>query len=391
MATKRIDTVIVLRHDNTTAWESADAYILQDGEVGIGYLTRDDGTKVVVAKVGSGEKPWSDLPQIEGVFEEDQILTYDFGRHITTNGYVNAGGKGMTTSEWLMDALSEIKNPTVNQPSASISASAYIEGSSNTATSAEMGSRITAIGWNGTFNTGSYKDAENSDTYGTVEDKTSNSTGLSATDVTWAISNNKDEQKASTEDGKFTFTSDQYITVGNESSIEYVRIYAKADLDATNARTPLNNVGKAYAAGKITDKEWTGLSAAVSVSGYRKPFWGYKLTAEAIANPAEKTSYTSAIIRGLGKSGISNGDLPTTFVVPAGTKQVFFAAKAGVKSSLTVKNVTKEPATGVACNKIANAVNVEGANNYTATAYDVWYINLDAAFTAETTLSLTWA
>jgi hypothetical protein len=130
----------------------------------------------------------------------------------------------------------------------------------------------------------------------------------------------------------------------------------------------------------------------ISFTGYRKPFWGYKLTADAIdvADASGACLLTSAQIRGLQKSGTSVANLPTSYKVPKDTKQVFFAAKKGTKSSLTVKNVTKEPATSVACTKYTD-VSVAGANNAASTAYDVWVINLDAAFTGETSLSLTWA
>jgi hypothetical protein len=146
MAENRIlDTVIILRNDQTTAWEDANAYTLEPGEVGIGRLTRADGSEVVIAKVGNGADTWQDLPQIEGVLESDITLTYNFGRHKTANGSVDAGGKGMTMSEWLIDALSEVVRPKVNAPYTSLSAKAYIEGSTTAATSAEIGSRITAL------------------------------------------------------------------------------------------------------------------------------------------------------------------------------------------------------------------------------------------------------
>ena len=118
-----INTVIVLRNDQTTVWEESGVVMLK-GEVGIGYL--DNGN--VIAKLGDGQHSWKDLPQIEGVFETDQILTYNFGRHKTVNGKVNAGGKGMTTSEWLLDALSESLDPKTNYPTASLAAGTNLSG-----------------------------------------------------------------------------------------------------------------------------------------------------------------------------------------------------------------------------------------------------------------------
>ena len=392
MAEKVLQTVIILRNDQTTAWESADAYVLKNGEVGIGYLTRDDGTTAVIAKVGNNSAVWADLPQIEGVFEEDQILTYNFGRHKTSNGYVNAGGKGMTTSEWLLDALSEILTPTTNYPSVSLTGGAYIEGATSTATSAEIGSKITAIRWDGTFSAGSYKDNANSGTYGTKESKTSNSTGLSASNVTWSVSNNQDSQTATTEDGKFTLVSDDYIQLTAEASTTYAKITATATLDASKSYTPLNNVGAEYTAGRISgfDKNGTTTStkeASVNVSAYRKPFWGVLAASADLKNPE---AYTSADVRALSNSGTATKGFPSSLAVPAGSQMVVFFAKAGAYSSLTATD-DKAMNAGVTFTKVANAVNVKGANDFTETAYDLWYVDWKAGIGSAKQLTLKWS
>ena len=120
---QQINTIIVLRNDSTTNWASS-AYVLLSGEVGVGYMTVEKtingetkNVKVPIIKVGDGVNTWENLPQAEGVFEDDLTLTYNFGRYTTnTAGYVEAGGKGMTTSEWLTHALSNVQNPTVTEP-----------------------------------------------------------------------------------------------------------------------------------------------------------------------------------------------------------------------------------------------------------------------------------
>lgn len=363
----QINTIIVLRNDQTTNWEKS-SYKLLKGEVGIGYLANGN----VIAKLGDGEHTWTDLPQIEGVFEKELILTHDFGRYKKgTASYVETtDAKGMTTSQWLEHALSEVMNSSTTHPSSSVTVSA-------TGAGGEIGSYLTALTWDGTTSYGSY-------TWGTTGLNKSNS-------ATFDVSNSIDDQKATTEDGTFNL-GDKKIQLTQEASKSYAQITYKYKIDATNANYPLNNVGKPMTTGKVNTKEET-LVKDVNATAYRKPFWGWKSTAEALADPA---AITPAQVRALpndskGGSGTSTAGLPTSIKVPAGTKQVYFAAKAGTKSSLTVKNVTKEPATGVACTKKANAVAVEGANGFTATNYDLWYIDLDAAFTGETTLSLTWA
>ena len=91
-----------------------------------------------------------------------------------------------------------------------------------------------------------------------------------------------------------------------------------------------------------------------------------------------------------GDSGTSTGGVPSTFTVPADTKQVYFAVKAGTKSSLSVKNESSLNAP-VAFTKVASGVKVKGANNYDETAYDLWYANFDNATTGPAKLNLTWA
>ena len=93
--------------------------------------------------------------------------------------------------------------------------------------------------------------------------------------------------------------------------------------------------------------------------------------------------------------------ISTTITVPAGTKQVYFVFPAGKKSSLSIANKSALSAP-VACEKVASGVQVadyrgttkddagvETVNN--PTAYDLWYVNLDSAFSGEAELVLTWA
>ncbi len=374
MAEKQLNTIIVLRNDSSTDWADSNV-ILKAGEVGVSYLPNGN----VVVKAGDGINKWPQLKQVEGVFEQPVTLTQNFGYYndVPTGSYKTYDNTvGMTTSEFLLSALKKTVEPTITQPGASMTASATVENSDP-----EIGAKITALSWDGSTSNGSYK-------IGTA----TQSTGIASSNFTWAVSNNKDSQTATSIDGTFTLTSDKYITINTEGSATYATVSATVTIDPSSAKNPKNNLNE-DTTGKIIGFDTAGtttksLTANVAVTGYRKPFWGWKSTADALADPK---TITSAQVRALNKSGTSTGGLPTSLTVPAGTKQIFFAAKAGTKSTLTVKNVTKEPATGVACTKVANAVSVDGANGYTAVAYDLWYINLDAAFTGETNLSLTWA
>ena len=378
MATQQINTIIILRNDSTTAWESSE-YVMEPGELGVGYLEREGKDTVVIVKTGDGEHTWVDLPQVEGVFEEDLTLTYDFGRHKTSNGFVEVTAKGMTTSEWLLDALSEVKKPNITQPSITTTASVVGGG--------ELGAYVTGVKWTGTFTDGSYQ-------YGSSTNKNSTATGLDANDVTWAISNSVDTQTATTEDGTFTFNSNVYPQINSESSKTYATVTAKYTLDATDARIPLNNVGKPYEDGKIasitTQKTNT---AEAKATGYRKPFWAVLTTPYAEtkndAGAVTAIALTSADVREFSGKGTATRGLPTTLAVPEGSRQVIFAAKAGTYKSLTAKDGNAQDAT-VTFSKIANAVNVEGANGYTAAAYDVFEVTWGDPIASAKALKLTW-
>ena len=343
MAQNIIETVIVLRNDQTSNWESSD-YVLLAGEVGIGYLENGN----VIAKLGDGEHSWKDLPQLEGVFEEELTLTHDFGRYKTTNGFVKTDdAKGMTTSQWLVHALSETKEPAITQPTFGLTASA-------TGAGGEIGSYLTALNWDGTTTYGSYE-------YGP-------STGLGASDRTWSISNDIDNQTAVSEDGTFTLAETDRIQLTQEDSKTYAVITGTYNLDASKANDPVNNVGEATF-GKIQNMSGT-LIANVNATAYRKPFYGV-LSA---GNALDVNNLTSDIIRGLPKSGTSNTGLPTTLDVPAGTEMVIFAVKAGTRSKLTATD-NKAMNAEVGFTKVTKAVAVEGANNFDAVDYDIWYVD----------------
>lgn len=399
---QQINTIIVLRNDTKAAWEAEGSYILQSGEVGVGYMSRTvkdaEGNDVVkqvpIMKLGDGVNPWSKLPQAEGVFESDVILTSAFGRHTIPNtGYKNAGGAGMTTSEWLLDALSEVKDPTVTYPTASLSASFTQE----TNGTGEVGTYLVSATATGSSTDGKYQ-------YGTNTNNTANSKANTVT--TWTIKDKDGNQIALASSGTVTFAADARPQLTDTATTYAFSAIATLSAAAEGTYIPLNNVGAQAAHKKITGFDASGtnpkdLTATASLTGYRKPFWGWKDTANSLADPK---TITAAQIRALDKSGSSVGALPTSLEVPAGTKQLFFAAKAGTKSTLAIKNTTKEPATSVACTKVAGAVMVPGANNYGwdeekqayttdkgACSYDIWFVNLDSAFSDKTKLTLTWA
>ena len=385
MAQQQINTIIVLRNDETTAWEST-AYRLQKGEVGIGRLSIvKDGETInnVVVKVGDGSSAWNDLPQVEGVIEEELVLTHNFGRHKTANGKVAAGGVGMTVSQWLRDALSEVLNPKVNYPTASFVANGHV---TDTGTN-EVGSKIKEIKWKTTVGVGSYVGNDGSGTYGTANSATSNATGIQKGNVSWSISNecdNASTTKSGETTGSFAFAEEKYIQIDSTSSKTYTKFDATATIDASSAYVPFNNLGVAYPAGQIKgfDKNGTTTKSfndvAVNVTGFRNS-WYYVGT-------DCTTAVDSAFIRGTTAKNANTTSFGT-ITIPAGTKRVMIAIP-GVHSLTSVIDVdgmgldVKENFT------TTTGVKVNGANNYTAADYTV-FVNENANGMAATKFTFT--
>ena len=301
----QINTIIVLRHDTKEAWETENSYVLVPGEVGVGYMTVGEGDnekKVPIVKIGDGEHSWKDLPQAEGVFEDDVILTYNFGKHTTSNGFVNAGGKGMTTSEWLIDALSVTENPDVTLPEASISASF-------TPSSGETGTAITKVNWNGTFTDGTYE-------FGSTETK--NETDATKkkkanASATWVVKLG-DTQIGTTEDGSYA----QSLIMGDTQT--KVTLNATATLVTDNVRTPLNNVGAEVASLKVStfkggSTTYTNSTINATVTGYRKMFVG-----------CTGATLTSDVIRGLSLKSAQASTTAFEVTAPTGATKLVIAA-----------------------------------------------------------------
>ena len=329
------------------------------------------------------------------IFDEDLTYTASIGALKLASGKSSDtyAAKGKSLEEVIKRIMAETIDPTVTYPTASLSASFTME----TGGTGEVGTYLASAKATGTFTDGKYQ-------YGSNSNKTLNSNANTV--ATWTIKNEAGEQIALTNSGTATFDSNARPQL-TETAYTY-------DFSATVHLTPapegsyipLNNIGEEVENKKIKGFDANGtnpknLTATASKTGYRKPFWGWKDAANSLADPE---AITAAQIRALGNDGSSVGGLPTSLNLGnVEVKQLYFAAKAGTKTSLTIKNVTKEPATTVACTKVANAVLVPGANNYGwdetegkytveagACAYDLWYVNLDAPFSKNTSLTLEW-
>lgn len=351
--TQTLKTKILLRNDLATAWSTANPVLLK-GEIGIEIDTNK-------FKIGDGVKHWSELSyvgtqvEVTGTGEvitgasvgADGTLTLTKGKLYLDDVYLEApltytanigvktvpsSGSGTigTTGGTLLAALNEIlavaKNPTVTQPSVSISLTG--------AGAKEVGSEFTPS-YSVSFNKGKYE-------YGP-------DTGITAT---YAVSDTS-SHTATTGTGNFA-----KFTV--EDSTNY-----KVSVIATHTKgaDPKNNLGTIVSSLAIA--EGTKSASSGTVTGYRNSFWG---------SVTSKTGTpTSAVIRGL--SGKKNGAIGAgntgDAVEAVGAMRVIIAVPSP-RTITSIKDVNGLNAEAFSAFTHVT-VNVEGANGYEAKAYNVYY------------------
>lgn len=332
-----LKTRIVIRNDTVANW-TANNPVLLKGELGIETDTNR-------FKIGDGVKKFSELPYSPEIdasavtLTKDITATYTFGKYSPdSTGSVTIPGEGKTLEEFLQNALAEEKNPVITQPSVSISMS--------NAGAKEVGTRI-APTYSVSFNAGKYS-------YGPA-------TGVTAT---YSVTDGATTKTTAT--GSF-----------NELTVEPSTSY-RLTVTATHTAgvNPKTNLGTEKASLAIAAGSKTASSAAIT--GFRGWFCGYFSANSALADP---TKITSAQIRAF---GVRNGNFVSTMDTNQ-MKQMFFAAPQGLVKSVKVANAVN----GAPQTVLKTSVNVEGANGYTAVAYDVFYVSNAAAESGASKFSIT--
>lgn len=379
MAEQTLNTIIVLRNGSKETWEAEGSYVLRTGEVGVGYMevTDTDGEvvkTVPIVKIGDGKSAWKNLPQAEGVFESDVVLTSQLGQYIpSAAGYVKVeGSKGMTTSEFLLSALSQVKEPTISSPSFTLEATQP--------GTKEIGTKISSLAWNGTFTTGSYEfGSKNGDTTYTKA-QGSGQTAQSYT-VTCTLSGDV-EQK---EDGKVTLDPSYVVA---ESATDFASVTSVCAWNASD-RTPLNNVGV----------ETTGILGAsssektvkYSVTAYREGFFYGTSTTK--VDPSKLTGWD---IRSLSKTGKAYTNGAKTVNVPKGAASIILAcpkANTGVTDILnTTVNAGMNDAFGLSTPTVISVGGADATSSSTgsyAADYNVWIYTPAEAYGSTASLTVT--
>ncbi len=353
MAETQLKTRILLRSDAATAWTTANP-VLMKGEIGIEIDTNK-------FKIGDGVKAWSALSYVgtqvkvtgtgevitgasvgadgtltltkgklyldDVYLEEPLTYTADIGvKTVPSSGSGTIGTAGGSLLAALNEILATAKNPTVTQPSVSISLTG--------AGAKEVGSEFTPS-YSVTFNKGSY-------TYGP-------DTGITAT---YAVSDTN-KNSATAASGSFT-----KFTVGDDTNY-------KVSVTATHTKgaDPKNNLGTVVSSLAIAAGTKSANSSAVT--GYRNSFWG--------SVTSKSGTPTSAVIRGL--SGKKDSAIAAGYtgdaVEAVGAMRVIIAVPSP-RTITSIKDVNGLNAESFSA-FTSTTVEVQGANSYEAKTYNVYY------------------
>ncbi len=276
-------------------------------------------------------------------FAKDLITTSAVGNITLTNGQATIAAEGKNLKQVFETIFVKEKNPTVTQPSVSVSLSG--------AGAKEVGTKVTPS-YNATFNKGSYE-------YGP-------DTGLAAT---WAVKDSRNEE------GTAAAGSFSELEVGDNTNYT---VTATATYSA--GATPLTNIGNPYAAGAIVAGSKNGTSSAIT--GYRNSFYG------TLTEMPEALS--SSTIRGL--SGKANAKWTNgktfTISIPVGAKAVIFAYPATLRDVTSVKDVNGLSAE-VKSAFVKSTLSVEGANAYAGADYKVYVSEFAEAVQKANTYNVT--
>lgn len=268
-------------------------------------------------------------------FSDDLVATEKVGTiSIPASGSATVAAAGKSVKEVLASILAAEKQPTVSQPSVSVSLTngkAY-----------EVGTKVVPA-YTTSFNKGSYS-------YGP-------DTGISVS--AWAISNTTNEETKDTANGSFG-----ELTVADGMNF---KVTAKATYGA--GATPKTNIGNEAPSLAIAAGSKSATSSA-AITGFRSYFYGFDASASADA-PID--SSTIRALTNAGKAAAANAKFTIKAADTTGAKRAIVAVPAA--SSRTIKGVSLDSTMNLDITsqyvKIAN-VEVEGVNGATAVPYSVY-------------------
>ena len=276
-------------------------------------------------------------------FSKDLITTSAVGNITLTNGQATIAATGKNLKQVFDTIFVKEKNPSVTQPSVSVSLAG--------AGAKEVGTKVTPS-YTTSFDGGKYE-------FGPA-------TGCNPT--SWSVTDTDGSAPLNTATGNFA-----EITVADDTNYKVT-----ATCNFSEGAIPVTNVGNEYAAGKIAAGSKSQTSSAIT--GYRNSFYGTLI---------EKGEITSDIIRGLNKFGkaLTNGST-FSITIPVGAKRVVFAYPATLRDVTSVKDVNGLNAE-ISGAFTKSTLSVEGLNNFQGINYKVYVTDFAEAVATANTYKVT--
>ena len=275
-------------------------------------------------------------------FDEDLTYTVQFGTLAKPSGSAKFAATGKNVTQVLSALMAQEANPDKTNPAVSFSA----QGGFGTV---EIGTKRN-LTYTAALSAGSY-------TYGPA-------TGITA--QSWEVSCTGVADKKTTATGTFE-------NIVAEATAK--KITAKATYG--DGAIPVTNLGNAYAAGQI--KAGSASKTSDSLVGVRYMFWGPM---------TEDIALNSASIRALSHKEAAANKTLATFGAGAGAKKVVVAVPAGYKVNKVIMPSALNADVTALFVKQGTQIQVNGAENYAATAYDV-YVYQPASIDAGETYTVT--
>lgn len=291
---------------------------------------------------GTSETPTAD----EVLFTKDLVLTEQFGRYVPVDGKVTVPAENISVQAVVLDAFSQDKNPTITQPSVSVS--------SPTARAYEVGTSVTPA-YNGSLNPGAYE----------YKPKP---TGVVA--QSWSAVNNVTSEQIAAQSGTFA----AYIVPdGANYRITLNCTYSDGEI-------PFTALDQEYPAGQI--KGGTKSATTGAITGYRNSFYG---------TTTDKAATTdSAVIRGLAQKSNRAYTNGSTFsvTIPVGALRVIIAYPAILRDVTSIKDVNGLNA-DITTAFTQATVEVEGAASYLSIPYKVYTLDFATPNDTKNTYNVT--
>lgn len=354
MADITLNTRIQLRNDTEANWLLvADTAIPLVGEVCI----TNDGENKGRFKIGDGTSTWGQLPYSGGgadiqvdasqvMFSQDLVFTEQFGKYVPSGGKVTVPANGDSLLEVLLNAFATDSNPSITQPSVSISSSSF--------KAYEVGTNVTPS-YTATLNPGSYQ-------YGPA-------TGITAT--SWSVVDNASEPNTlTTASGSFP---QMQVVDGTSYSITATASYGAGAI-------PNTALGQEYADGQI--KAGSKSATKGTITGYRNGFYGTTTSQYSGTFESDNIRALTATNKAVTAGTVWN------ISIPVGARSVIFAYPATIRdvtSVLDANGLNAEIKT--AFTKVQ--AQVAGANGYNPIEYKVYYTNYANANDTQNTYKVT--